>query len=160
MISYWWPAFEVDGSNLFSSYLSRTTSRPSSREDMEMMLTSRFGEIRETRSSTSLSPAAGVNENSRQLPCFTGQAHQGLGASKGYVQCPRGSSSCQFPGMCEQRRLVLHSLDTGPDVLNAKDPLCAVSSELFVRVALMVRTAQLMWDCLLSVHRVRSPACI
>lgn len=33
---------------------------------MEMLLTSRFGEIRETRSSTSLSPAAGVNKNLRQ----------------------------------------------------------------------------------------------
>jgi hypothetical protein len=33
---------------------------------MEMLLTSRFGEIRETRSSTSLSPGGRVNENSRQ----------------------------------------------------------------------------------------------
>jgi hypothetical protein len=63
--SYWWPPFEVDGSNLFSSYFCRTTSRPSSKEDMEM-LTSRFGEIRETRSSTLAFPGGRVNENSRQ----------------------------------------------------------------------------------------------
>jgi hypothetical protein len=92
MISYWWPAFEVDGFNLFSSYLSRTTSRPSSREDMEM-LTSRFGEIRETRSSTSLSPGGRENENSRQLLFYWSSASgdQGFGGKQGVRKMSKGN---------------------------------------------------------------------